>query len=288
MNEKKKRILEESMKLFSRKGFHATSIQEIVEQSEVSKGAFYLYFSSKDELNTEIIKYYSELVFGQLEKIQQQDMEKRKKLQAQIQVLVDIISEHKEYVMMYPRELVHVGKDIDQLIQDSNKKSFEWMKASLLQLYGDKIEPYIIDGSILLEGLLHGYTKAIVFHNIQIDTAALSEFIVDRLDDMIQNMLHNHVEPQVKWSQLSYPRVKEETNTSINVQDQILLVKKQIKQTNIDEQQKEQLREAVEVIEQEWRKKRTNMVIVRGMLAELAQIESLKKATNQLETLMGI
>ncbi|CAM4100818.1 hypothetical protein BAPA111461_18685 [Bacillus paramycoides] len=38
------------MKLFATTGINATSVQEIVTACSISKGAFYLYFKSKDEL----------------------------------------------------------------------------------------------------------------------------------------------------------------------------------------------------------------------------------------------
>ncbi|KMP45761.1 TetR family transcriptional regulator, partial [Bacillus cereus] len=50
MKEKERLIIESAMKLFATKGVNATSVQEIVTASGISKGAFYLYFKSKDEL----------------------------------------------------------------------------------------------------------------------------------------------------------------------------------------------------------------------------------------------
>lgn len=49
MNRKDK-IVFESLKLFSLKGFVSTSINDILEAAEISKGGFYNYFASKEEL----------------------------------------------------------------------------------------------------------------------------------------------------------------------------------------------------------------------------------------------
>ena len=46
----KARIVHESLKLFSLKGFLSTSIQEILEATGSSKGGFYNHFSSKEDL----------------------------------------------------------------------------------------------------------------------------------------------------------------------------------------------------------------------------------------------
>lgn len=55
MKNTKKHILFESFKLFLAKGFKEVSMRELVETSKLSKGAFYHYFSSKEELFKEAI-----------------------------------------------------------------------------------------------------------------------------------------------------------------------------------------------------------------------------------------
>lgn len=50
LDARRQQILEAAIECFSRQGFHRTSIQDIVQQSELSPGAIYSYFSSKDEI----------------------------------------------------------------------------------------------------------------------------------------------------------------------------------------------------------------------------------------------
>lgn len=45
-------ILDAATICFARTGFHQTTMQDIVRQAELSPGAIYLYFSSKDEIIT--------------------------------------------------------------------------------------------------------------------------------------------------------------------------------------------------------------------------------------------
>lgn len=58
--EAKSRIIRESVKYFSEKGYHKTKMAEIAESLGVSKGAIYQYFASKEKLFLEVIKYYVE------------------------------------------------------------------------------------------------------------------------------------------------------------------------------------------------------------------------------------
>lgn len=54
----KERIVQESIKLFLRKSFRGTSIQDITASVRISKGAFYWHFKSKNELLQTIIEEY--------------------------------------------------------------------------------------------------------------------------------------------------------------------------------------------------------------------------------------
>jgi TetR/AcrR family transcriptional repressor of nem operon len=51
----KQRIIHESLKLFSLKGFLSTSINDILEAAGTSKGGFYNHFASKEELFFEVL-----------------------------------------------------------------------------------------------------------------------------------------------------------------------------------------------------------------------------------------
>lgn len=50
MNKTKRKIFETSMKLFAKKGYDATSIEEITSIVGVAKGTLYYHFSSKEEI----------------------------------------------------------------------------------------------------------------------------------------------------------------------------------------------------------------------------------------------
>ncbi len=55
-DKKRQMILDTAAKVFSSKGYHNTTVKDIVEEAAVSVGSFYFYFSSKDELFAELYK----------------------------------------------------------------------------------------------------------------------------------------------------------------------------------------------------------------------------------------
>ena len=50
--ERKQQILEAASEVFSQKGFDNARMEDIAEQTGLSKGSLYLYFKSKDDLIT--------------------------------------------------------------------------------------------------------------------------------------------------------------------------------------------------------------------------------------------
>lgn len=65
----KEKITGQSIRLFEKKGFSETSIQDIVDSLGVTKGTFYYYFSSKEELLMDIHLGYIEELLVQQERI---------------------------------------------------------------------------------------------------------------------------------------------------------------------------------------------------------------------------
>lgn len=60
--EAKKKIIAAGREVMSKKGYYATTMDDIAANVGVSKGALYLYFGSKDELVIEIVKALPEQV----------------------------------------------------------------------------------------------------------------------------------------------------------------------------------------------------------------------------------
>lgn len=57
----KAKFIQESLKLFSLKGFESTSIHDILDAVKASKGGFYCHFASKEDLFHEVLKEASNI-----------------------------------------------------------------------------------------------------------------------------------------------------------------------------------------------------------------------------------
>ena len=66
---RKQAILDAAAEIFHRKGYHATSIQDIAQEVGMLKGSLYYYISSKNDLLLEIITDVHAQAFAQLEEL---------------------------------------------------------------------------------------------------------------------------------------------------------------------------------------------------------------------------
>lgn len=87
---KETKLLETAFKLFTEKGIKDTSIQEIVDNADVGKGTFYLYFKDKYEIRDVLISKKSHKLFNDALKALRKETNITK-LQDQVIFIIDYV-----------------------------------------------------------------------------------------------------------------------------------------------------------------------------------------------------
>jgi len=64
--ETRERILEAAVNVFASKGYHDTKVDDIVAESNTSKGSFYFYFPSKQEIFLALVDSFADLLESRL------------------------------------------------------------------------------------------------------------------------------------------------------------------------------------------------------------------------------
>ena len=94
---RKLEFLETALELFNQKGYEKTTIKDIIETMGVSKGAFYHYFQSKEEIIEEISDVYAERVLRQTEVLaKRQDLSPIGKINELFQMVQGYKKSYKE------------------------------------------------------------------------------------------------------------------------------------------------------------------------------------------------
>ena len=100
---KKESIIQAALKLFSTNGFHRTTIPDIAMKLQMSAGNLYNYFSSKNILAKEIIKYTSEVLGTEIQKINMMDISSEEKIRRIVGIYFKISQEKPEMIDYFLR-----------------------------------------------------------------------------------------------------------------------------------------------------------------------------------------
>lgn len=108
----KKKITETSINLFEKKGFTETSIQDIVDSLGVTKGTFYYYFSSKEELLMDIhLQYIDDILQIQNEILIEPNKHNKTKLFDIIYMLISHIKSKRSSAKIFFREMQNLSEE---------------------------------------------------------------------------------------------------------------------------------------------------------------------------------
>ncbi|MEH7253721.1 TetR/AcrR family transcriptional regulator [Neobacillus niacini] len=154
MNERKQHVINKAHQLFIDKGYQATSIQDILDFSGISKGTFYKYFSSKSELLIAIYK----TVYKKLEKERNELLIGKNPADIEIfvkQMEMQMITNRKnKLIALYEEVMASNDVDLKQYIRHSQLRALRWMFGRFNDIFGEKNKPYLLDCAIMFTGLL--------------------------------------------------------------------------------------------------------------------------------------
>jgi AcrR family transcriptional regulator len=149
----RQQILEAAKNLFADKGFEATNVRDIINESNLSPGTFYNYFQSKEEifevLTDEIIKEVRGQILQSYQNVKMDRAEIIKSLQHFFQIfignprLMKFLSRNQSYL----RELRSTGR-FDDMLRDLEKALEDGVKSGMLPALPVKIVAIAVFGAV--------------------------------------------------------------------------------------------------------------------------------------------
>ncbi len=100
---KREAIIQVSLELFSTNGFHKTTIPDIAKKLKMSVGNLYNYFASKDLLAKEIIKYTSNVLADEIEKVNKKDISTKDKIKDIVTLYFQMAKKRPEMIEYFLR-----------------------------------------------------------------------------------------------------------------------------------------------------------------------------------------
>lgn len=278
MKEKEKIIIEAAIKLFAKKGYTATSVQDIATDSGISKGAFYLYFKSKEKLLESLLIYYFDQLTEEIMQWDNKNLTAREKFKAQINTTIDMLIQHKDFIITQTREqTIPINESIKELLFTKQIEMNEFYRKSLSSIYGEEMTPYLWDLSQLLDGLFHSYVKILIIDKEIFKPEHVTDYLLNRMDSLAEGLKKE--EPLITEAKMNRFLQKfniflPNTSPSTTIAD----IRKQIQACD----DKETLEVSLDMIEEETQREYPRLPVIKGMITNFNQYPDLKKQLNDL------
>ena len=152
-NQKRKKILDKAWELFRKNGYEETKVEDITRELGVSKGSFYTYFKTKDEVLYEI-----------LERIKKENEERISKInvnQESSKILEDYVISKMNYIvkLLNNMKISSINRNLSNsklknFFEELRKVSIEFIKKNIVEKFnkinGNKYNLEIISEFVYL------------------------------------------------------------------------------------------------------------------------------------------
>lgn len=179
--EKKEALKKAAIELFSTKGFHNTSSNEIAKKADVSIGTFYSYFTDKKSLYEELI---ADLYNDTLKEISITDLSQTNSPRELIRGYVAFVMRNHEYMTAFQKEISALSLQYDDFheLEEKSRSGVFSMLFSLLE--SNKHLLKISDlktASLIIQCTLEAVIHEVTFYENDYD----KERVIDELTECI-------------------------------------------------------------------------------------------------------
>lgn len=292
--DKKTLILRAAMQLFSTKGPSATSMQEIADMCGMSKGSLYLHFKSKDELEQSLFSYCFQMLQEHLVLVEHEPgLNPRDRLIRQIEVLLNLVMELREFLMMQFQDWVKNGKLYREpdSFRENNTMLLHYTQKALVSAFGERITPYSADLVMVAQGILGTYIRLLFDPRMAGSTRRMAVYLVDLLDAMVERLLEQTPQPLISETELQ--RWSEKGACIKPAERHPLLVIKEMKEAlgekEMTASRRKDFIDSLHLLESEILDPMPRRVVIRGMLSNVLNvldIPELEEKAKELERLL--
>jgi len=188
MNNRKRKVADIALKLFVEKGIQQTSIQEIIEKANISKGTFYNYFSSKNDCIADILEFLRYDASQQRIAIQiGRDMKDREVFIEQITIIIRL-NEERNLHPLFEAILSSNEKELKKLVLQHRIIEMEWLAERFIEVLGEEVRDIAFEGTILFYGMLQHMLFTLRMTNSSYSLQKLVDVILSYIEVILHKM----------------------------------------------------------------------------------------------------
>lgn len=177
--ERRNQILECAKKLFSEKGYHATTVADIIEAAKIARGTFYLYFESKRGIFEALLEHLFEVLRSKLKRIDVSEgtlASVVEQIHTNVDGIIGVFMSQREMTKILLSEAVGLDAGFDRKLFDFYNRVNQLLRQSLERGTAmgilRPIDERVVSSSIL------GSIKEVMYHYVMGDELPDRETIV--------------------------------------------------------------------------------------------------------------
>ncbi|WP_368653804.1 TetR/AcrR family transcriptional regulator [Ornithinibacillus sp. 4-3] len=190
MQNRKQQVIIAALNLFQKKGYAATSIQDIIEASNISKGTFYNYFSSKNEFSKALLEYADqEETWRRKELLIGKDKQNKEIFAKQILLRIEI---SREFNLLSIFEAIFHSEEVElkEYVERRFLVYLTWLRERFIDIYGKEAEDYANDGAIIFYSIIQNMARlSKAISTEKVDFPKLISFALRRMDTLFADMI---------------------------------------------------------------------------------------------------
>ncbi|MEN1966633.1 TetR/AcrR family transcriptional regulator [Lentibacillus sp. N15] len=287
---KKEEIMQSAVRLFSEKGYVSTSVQEIANSCKISKGTLYKYFDSKEKLLIQVIEHSHKKMMQNAVNVNfDSSLSAKEKLIKKIIIQFEGFRDNKDFILILLRTILpQNNSEVSCLIKRIKVTMLNWYKDCLTEVYGSKVEPYIWDFSIMLQGVLREYTSLSFRDNKDIDSQHVARFVVETFERMIEHTMD--LQPVLTSREMADFETIATDFEAEPLDEQLRKLLKELREKVLTSPIPEQIRHesiaAVHYLQQEVQEQKPRSFLIKSLLLYLAQIETCEPIIRRMEVIL--
>lgn len=197
MNRRKRHVLLSAKKLFIEKSFSQTSIQDILDESNISKGTFYNYFPSKNACLIAIIEDgRKETLIRREELLLNENKEDKKifvkQIAARFQVNVD-----NNLLPIFEAVFYSSDPELRNFAKKHQLTELSWLASRIIHIYGTQTTYYSANLAVLLLGMIHHIMQVSIHTKDEpLAPTVITQHALTQIDAIVSSIDYN-VEPLI-------------------------------------------------------------------------------------------
>jgi len=180
---RKEQILAIAADIFAKKGYHETGVADIIEQAGIARGTFYLYFSSKRQVFTEVM---SKILLELADRLEAVDPENKSEsvvdqFRKNLKAIFNYFIEYPQMAKILLAQVGSVDSEAEQDFSEAHSMLNQVIRAYLLR---GQIESVLRDFNVeTYSYMILGGIREVVFHLV------VKKDMDAQLDDIIEGIV---------------------------------------------------------------------------------------------------